>query len=343
MLRQTLALGALAVVMTAWVSPIQAQELNWAEKMFSELKHDFGTVARGADTRATIVVTNIYEEDVSIGNVGTTCGCTAAKPDKNLLKTREQAQIEIKMNTVKFMRRKDSNVLVTLTFHGPQGSSTKEVKVPITAYIRSDVVITPEPGNADFGAVEFGAGAERKLEIAYAGRDNWNIKDVRVPNNNIEAGVKEVSRGPGRVSYELTVRLKPNAPLGSLHEQITLVTDDANAPEVPVLVMGKVEPDISVYPPSYTLGNLRPGESKTFQVVVKGKRPFTIAHIQCESADCFEVKQPTDEAKTVHIVPFKMTAPEKAGEFTEKFTFTIEGRPEPVMFQASGMIAAAGT
>jgi hypothetical protein len=329
----------MAVLVMCGSATVFAQELNWAEKMFSELKHDFGTVARGADTRSTIVLTNIYEEDVTIDNVGTTCGCTAAKPDKNFLKTREQAFIEVKMNTVKFMRRKDSNVDVTLTFHGPQGAATKTVRIPITAYIRSDVVVTPEPGNADFGNVEFGAGGERKLEVAYAGRDDWAIRDVRVPNDKIEAFVQETSRTPGRVTYALTVRLKNTAPLGVIQDQITLITDDANAPEVPVLVMGRVEPDIVVSPAVFPLGTLKPGDQKEFRVVVQGKRPFVIEHIQCEAANCFEMKQPTGEAKNVHIVPFKITAPNQPGKFTERFTFTIAGRPEPVIFQAEGVIA----
>lgn len=316
----------------------QQRQLNWAEKMFSELSHDFGTVARGADTRATLVVTNIYEEDVTIVNVGTTCGCTAAQPDKTHLKTHEQARVEIQMNTTKFMRRKDSNVDVTLTFHGANGSSTKTVRVPITAYIRSDVVLTP--GNADFGTVEYGTGAERKIEVAYAGRDNWAIKGVRVGNDKLAAEVRELSRSPGQVTYELTVRLEEGAAMGAISDQIALVTDDANSPEVPVLVTGRIQPDIEVTPSTLPLGKLKPGDVKEFRVVVKGKRPFTIEHIQCDSADCFEVMQPSDQAKTVHIVPFKITAPSTPGDFSENFTFTIGGRSEPLSFRAEGTIAA---
>jgi len=330
---------ALAFSLWAPAAHAQQQNLNWAEKMFSELKHDFGTVARGADTRAYLVVENIYEEDVSIDNVGTTCGCTAAKPNKTLLKTGEQAEIEIKMNTVKFMRRKDSNVDVTLTFRGPRGSSTKTVRVPITAYIRSDVVITPEPGNANFGSVEYGQGAERTLEVAYAGRDNWQIQGVRVPDDRLEASVTELSRTAGQVRYALTIRLKDDAPMGAFQDKIQLLTDDRSSPEVPVLVMGNVEPDI-VFAPSgnFPLGNLKPGETKEFRVVLKGKRPFTIQHIQCDSADCFEVQAPGEAMKTVHVVPFKMTAPDKPGEFSEKFTFTIAGRDEPLTCTAQGNI-----
>lgn len=334
--------GAIPLLLCLTALPASAQEQNWATKMFSELSHDFGTVARGADTRANLVIENIYQEDVTIDNVATTCGCTAAKPDRTLLKTGDKAVIEIKMNTVKFMRRKDSNVDVTLTFRGPQGSSTKTVRVPITAYIRSDVVITPEPGSANFGSVEYGQPAERTLNVAYAGRDDWQITDVRVPDERISATVREVFRGGGQVRYDLHVVLKDNAPLGPIQDQIRLITNDTHAPEVPVLVLGNVEPDI-VFAPSgeFQLGTLKPGEVKEFRIVLKGKRLFAIQHIQCDAADCFEVQAPGDVQKTVHVIPFKMTAPDKPGPFSENFTFTISGRAEPMVCKAVGVITGS--
>jgi len=334
-----LTLSAFAVVALATAAPpVHAQQqLNWAEKMFSELKHDFGTVARGADVRHYIVVKNIYKEDIEITNVGTTCGCTAAKPDKKHLKTHEEARIEVQMNTKKFMRRKDSNVDVTLRFNGVH---SRTVRIPITAYIRSDVVLAP--GNAEFGSVEFGQATTRTIDISYAGRDSWTIKDVRVGNKNLSAEVKQMARGGGRVGYQLVISVRPGAEIGTLNDQIVLVTDDATSPEVPVRVSGLIEPDIVVTPSHFLLGNLKAGEQKTFTVVVKGKRPFSIANIQCgANPDCFEVMKQPQEEKVVHVVPFRVTAPETTGEFKEEFTLEVAGRPVPLKFVADGMIVGS--
>ncbi|MCA8998165.1 MAG: DUF1573 domain-containing protein [Planctomycetaceae bacterium] len=313
------------------------QKLNWAEKMFSELSHDFGTVARGADVRHHIVITNLYEEDVVIQNVDTTCGCTAAKPDKTLLKTGDKALVEVQMDTKKFMRRKDSNVDVTLQFQGEQGASTRTVRVPITAYIRSDVVLTP--GNVDFGAVEVGQPQEQRLSVAYAGREDWKIEQVQVPNSHIHVEAKETVRAGGKVEYELVITLDKQAQIGKLQDQITLITDDPNSPEVPVLVYAKVEPDITIAPAEYPLGNLKPGQVKPFQIVVKGKRDFTIESVECsKSKDCFEVMSLSEQSKSVHVVPFRMVVPEAAGAFEEELTFTIAGRPEPITCRVVGKI-----
>ncbi len=314
----------------------QEKELNWAEKMFSELKYDFGSVARGADVRHDIIITNIYKEDIEIVNVGTTCGCTAATPDKKLLKTHEKARINVEMNTKKFMRQKDSNVDVTVRFNGVH---TKTIRVPISAYIRPDVVVTP--GNAEFGSVEFGNGSERTIDISYAGRDDWTIKDVRIGNDHIKAELKQMARGGGQVSYQLVVRLDNSAPMGTINDQIVLVTDDAKSLEVPIRISGRVEPDIVIAPASFPLGKLTPGEQKTFNVVVRGKHNFTIAGIQCDdNPDCFEVMQLSKEAKSVHVLPLRVTAPMTPGDFKENFTLTIDGRPTPLTFTAEGLIAA---
>jgi len=89
-------LGALLVA----VSSANAEEKDWAQRMFSELEHDFGTVASGSDARHQITVKNLYKEQIRIVNVGTTCGCTAAKPSQDVLETGETAYIEVVMNTV---------------------------------------------------------------------------------------------------------------------------------------------------------------------------------------------------------------------------------------------------
>lgn len=321
-------------------SPLRAEEQvatvgdDWAEKMFSELSHDFGSVARGADVRHKIEVTNLYEETITISNVGTTCGCTAAEPSQKTLKTGETAYIEIVMNTVKFMRDKNSNVDVTLTF---DNRTFKTVRIPIHAYIRPDVVL--EPGRADFGSVEIGQGAEKHISIAYAGRDDWQITDVSSANELIDAAVSETSRGDGRVNYDLVVRVASDAPAGAIHDQIVLTTNDERNPKVEVLVEAEVVADIVVNPSTLELGTLTPGDTKTMSVVVRGRRPFSIEKIECESErDCFKVRLGKD-TRNVHVLPLTVTAPNESGEFSETFYLTIPGREEPVIFTARGTIA----
>ncbi len=326
-----------AVASTLILVPAVARaDQDWAAKMFEKTSHDFGVVARGSDVSYRLKLKNLYKEDVHIADVRTTCGCSAGEPSQTTLKSLEDAYVEIKMDTRKFMRRKDSNVIVT--FDAPL---YQEVTIPITAYIRTDVVV--EPGSAQFGMVDQETGSEQTLKIAYAGRADWKIKSVTTKSEVLDAVAKETTREGGRVDYDLVITLKPGAPAGMLREIVTLVTDDADNPDVPILVEAQVKPDIEVKPAVVSLGTMSPKQSKTVQVVLQGRKPFKIESVTCQKVkDVFEVRLPSKEAK-VQVIPLTVTAPEEPGTLDEQLSVTIDGRKEPVTFRAYGKIAVAGS
>lgn len=320
-------------LLAAWAASASTQELDWAQRMFSELEHDFGVVARGADVRHRIFVKNLYQETVTIADVSSSCGCTSARASQTVLPSGETAYIELVLDTKNHMKQKDPNIDVRLTF---DGINFKTVRIPIHVYIRSDVVI--QPGAVEFGSVDLGAGATQRLSIAYAGRDDWQIREVRCNREMLKAAVQEKHRGGGRVDYELVVQLDPAAPEGTFRDQLLLITDDAGNPFIPLAVSATIEPDIVMGTPEVPLGNLKPGVPKTVTAVIRGRRPFVIEKIECESdRECFKVKLPKDP-KSVHVLPLTVTPPEEKGKFTEEFTVTIAGRSQPLTFRAQGWI-----
>ena len=66
------------VPVSAFVEPGQALNpamvnklgQNWAEQMFSDLTYDFGPVARGAEAKHVIEITNSYKQIVTLSNPG---------------------------------------------------------------------------------------------------------------------------------------------------------------------------------------------------------------------------------------------------------------------------------
>ncbi len=303
--------------------------------MFEKQSHDFGVIARGADATYRFKITNNTTQQVHIANTRTTCGCTAARPSRDLLESGEVAYIEVSMDTRKFTRRKDSNLIVT--FDTP---AYAEVRLPITAYIRTDVVLTP--GMVNFGNVAKGSGSQKKIGIAYAGRSDWKILKVETKNPYMDAKVIEKDRSEGRVNYDLVVDLKEDAPVGDLRSLLVLITDDANSPQVPVLVEGQVEAEITVTPRDVSFGVLTAGSGKrTKNVVLRGRKPFEIEKIESESGDSsYQVQLPTT-TKPVHVLPLSYVPSNKTGKFSETFTITIKGMDEPVQFTAHGEVTTA--
>ncbi len=328
--------GALLLSTVTLTSATEAQELNWAQKMFEKQSIDFGVVARGADCATQLRVRNIYQETIYIRNVSTSCGCSAAKTVVNEIPSGQDAFIDISMDTKRFMRKKDSAALITLT--EPSKGLVQEVRIPLSVYIRTDVVLTP--GSVNFGAVDFGTPAERKIGVAYAGRADWKIMSIHSPRPYMTATAVETARdGRGTVNYEVVVTMAADAPVGVHRELLTILTDDSANPEVPLPVEARVESEYTVQP--VALGIMTTGQSRTVNLVIRGRKPFKIDKIECtHPGESFKVVLP-DAERIVHVMPLTFTAPMEAADVNEEFTVTIAGRSEPITFHATAKVVAA--
>lgn len=296
-----------------FASPVVAQE--WAVKMFETTSHDFGHIARGAKAEYEFVLSNIYVEDVHIAGVRSSCGCTTPIIKKPLLKTYEKGAIIAHINTDTFYGSKGATITVTLDkpFYA-------EVQLHVRSYIRSDVVL--RPGSVELGSIDQGTPVERKLAVAYAGRSDWQILEVRSDNPHIVGHVVETSRSGGQVAYELTVRTDGDLPCGYIHEHLMLVTNDHSSTRVPVPVEGRVLSGITVSPTSLFMGVVEPGQKVTKKLVVKGKKPFRIVSVKCD-ADCFKFDTSGEQTpKTLHLIPITFVAGAKPGKVTH--TIRIE-------------------
>lgn len=286
---------------------------QWAAKMFKVSQHDFGSVAAGATAEFAFEFQNIYEEDLHVAGVRTSCGCTTPRVTKDYLKTWEKSEVIAKFNTQSF--RGQRGATITVVFDKPYYA---EVQLTVNGFIRGDVVF--EPGEVNFGEVDQGQRAERTVEVTYAGRSDWRIVDVRSAGQFFEVELKETERRSGRVSYNMLVRLKENAPPGYFHNQLTLVTDDDRLKSIPIMVQGTVVAPVTVSPPTLFLGVLNPGQKVTKNLVVKGKQPFKVECIDCGEDDKLQFKMPPDSAKNVFVIPVTFTAGDKPGDFSQKIT-----------------------
>lgn len=324
-------------LLTFSVATVSAQDPDWGKKMLDRTDFKFGSVAKGADAALRVKVTNLYKEDIQITSATTGCGCVNwdVKQLPVVIPSGKEMLLTLRLNTIQYDGERKSKA--TLALFEPTLGSSDQIELPVEAYIRKDIVMIP--GSVNFGAVELGKGAEQKIAINYAGRNDWKITQVRAANTNLTPQIVEKSRGNGLVNYELVVALKPDAPAGLLRDQITLTTDDVNNPQVPVLVEAIVEADIVLVDAQF--GSVVVGQTKTANVIIRGKKPFKIEKIErTKSDESFKVKTPSATA-TVHSLPLTFTVPNEPGPFEEEFFLTISGREQPVTFKAKGRIVEA--
>lgn len=293
----------------------EASAQQWAKRMFTQLDHDFGTVARGAKSEYEFELKNIFKEDVHLSSVTSSCGCTSPSITKQDLKTYEVSSILAKFNTRTFLGQRGATLTVTI-----DKPYYAQVQLHVKGYIRSDVVL--EPGGVEFGSVDHGATAEKTIDISYAGRGNWKILEAKSGSDYLDTSVKETRRKDGRVSYQLVVKLKEDAPPGYIKEQIVLLTNDQKSKEVPVDVEGQIVTPITVSPSTLFLGAVKPGQKVTKLLVIQGRKPFKVVDVKCEQ-DCFQFTLPTT-AKRVHKIPVTFEAAETAGKMSYKIEITTD-------------------
>lgn len=300
-LLQAAALATAVVGLAA--GPLPAQE--WARKMFTVTSHNFGTVAKGSKTEYRFVFRNIYEEDLHVVGVRTSCGCTSPTVTKRDLKTHETAEVVATFNTRTFQGQHGATL--TITFDKPFYA---EVQLRVAGNIRGDV--TFDPPFVDLGTVDLGKGSERQVRVTRLGSTPWEIKDVRSANANFEVSLSKPTREGGRTIYDLTTRLKPGTPAGYVKGQLILVTNDPRATQIPMDVEGRVVAEVTVSPQLLALGAVSAGETVTKNVVIRANREFKITGVFC-SDGCLTCEPKTTPAR-VHILPVTFQAGDTVGK-----------------------------
>ncbi|MBO7134165.1 MAG: DUF1573 domain-containing protein [Bacteroidales bacterium] len=122
--------------------------------LFDKLVHDFGTMEKGSDASCVFTFKNVTKKPVTLTNVKTSCGCTAADWPKEPIAKKKKGSIKVKY---------DSNRI---------GKFTKTIKVfiegdeyPIQLEIKGTIV-SPNANDVKAAPAEKKIDQEKKNEVA---------------------------------------------------------------------------------------------------------------------------------------------------------------------------------
>ena len=135
-------ISLLSTLLSTTLLMSQAGAQEWADKMFGKLSHDFGTVARGADTVYRFEVTNLYKQTMHITGVRSSCGCTTPTVENATIKTHEKAYIVAKFNTRTFVGRHGATLTVSFN------QKPNQKKIPINVSKKMAFFRKPNNNNA---------------------------------------------------------------------------------------------------------------------------------------------------------------------------------------------------
>jgi hypothetical protein len=273
-----------------------AHAAAWADALFAERAHDFGTVPRGAKVRHNFVLKNETAEPVSILNVRASCGCTTGRPSRSLVEPGASATVEAEMDTRNFVGKKATTLHVALV---SAGGREAEVKLSVSSTILSDIVLNP--GTIDFGSVSRGQTPTQTLTVERVGMPGWKVERIVSACKAIDATLTETARDGQGVVYLLKVNLLPGMPSGAVRDEIRLLTNDPETPAFPVLVTATIRGDLTASPSVLALGHVPSAGSVQGRFLIRSTRPFAVRAIEGDG-DGFKASVDDLTSKPVHIV-----------------------------------------
>ncbi len=210
-----------------------------------ETHHDFGTIIEGEMAKHEFIVQNVGNADLAIGRVNASCGCTAAKPQKSVLKPNEKTAIQVEFNSQNRLGPQEKFVYVFS--NDPQ---TPELKLSFTGVVVDKNTAMSKDGKSarmklgvashDFGDVEEGKIVEFKVEFKNIGNAVLNITDVKTSCGCTAALLSSKSLQPGE-SGTLRIDLDTSNREGKLTRTVTLYSNDPKEPNQTVTLFVNIE------------------------------------------------------------------------------------------------------
>jgi hypothetical protein len=317
--------GYAALVLGTALSTSIVEGASWGDRLFGELSHDFGPVARGAKVRHSFLLTNRLNEPVSILDVRASCGCTTGRASTSIIAPGGTATVDAEMDTRNFVGRKATVLYVSLVTASGRGV---EVRLGVTSTILSDIVLNP--GTVDFGVVARGQSPERTLSIERVGQPDWRAVRMISGCRAIDASLTETARDNQRVAYVLRVTFNPTTPPGTIRDEIRVVTNDAESSVIPVQITGMVRGDLTATPSLMDLGKVVSAGGAQGKILVRASKPFTIRSIEGEG-DGFKASLDNTTSKPAHIVTLAYYPEESntRGDLRRVFRMQTDLKGEP--------------
>jgi hypothetical protein len=282
-----------------------ASAANWADGLFDELSKDFGAVPRGPALTHPFRLVNKTSKPIHIAGVRVSCGCTTAQVLKPSLSPGEETVILARMDTTRFTGVK--TVTIHVQFDRP---SFDEVRLWVQAIARDDFNLTPD--TLAFGQVKRGSSPVVSATLTFQSSVSTQILDVRSETNYIQPGLKEVSRQANQATYQLSARLRGDAPVGKWFTDIWLKTNNPSIPQIRIPVTVEIESSLSISPEAVVIGTVKAAAESERRVIVRGVKPFKIIGIDGTDKE-LSVEDSNPDEKKIHVLTVKLK-PARSGE-----------------------------
>lgn len=238
----------ISIVMLLIISVIILSQCNYAQnspKIYSpKTDHEFGEILEGQLVKHDYEIKNIGNEELKIDKVRASCGCTAAQPESNSLKSGESTKIKVEFDTHGRMGLQEKTVYVFTN-----DPNTPQLKLTFNATIVQSLS-TPADGKSaklvleknriDFGDVEEGKVVESKINFKNSGNGVLEIIDVKTSCGCTAALLSSKKLNPGE-DGSIKIELDTANREGKLTRTVTLYSNDPSQANQIITLSANIE------------------------------------------------------------------------------------------------------
>ena len=293
---------------------VPAHAATWAEGMFEDLAHDFGSVPRGPMVTHQYRLTNNTGQTVRITSVRVSCGCTSATALQGTLAPGQSTAVLAQMDTTRFIGPK--TVTIYVQFDQPRW---EEVRLSITANSRTDIAIVPE--SLAFGPVSRGSHVARQTSVTLSG--GTQLVSVAAESNYVQLTAKGTQGNGVDSTYEITATLRPDTPVGKWFTDVWLNTNNPATPRIRVPLTVDVEPALNLSPATAAFGAVTTGAETERRVILRGPQPFKVKEVKGTDDRVSVATGDGDEARPVHVLTVKVKSP-ATGDLSRTLTIVTD-------------------
>jgi hypothetical protein len=223
-----LILGFLLLLFSITYGQIVGPKISYQESNF-----DFGDVNEGEVVVHNFEIYNTGGDVLKINHVRASCGCTAVKPEKDVLEPGEGTTIKVSFNTTRRKGKQRKHVYVL-----SNDPENPEVRLSFTANINevaegkktsSRPVLKFDKYQHNFGRVTEGEVAEWNVGFRNLGNKPLNIKEVKSSCGCTAAVLSSKNLKPGEEG-ELNIKFDTKDRSGKVTRTVTVFSDDPDQP-----------------------------------------------------------------------------------------------------------------
>jgi len=197
-----------------------------------QLNYDFGEVLQGGKVDFNFRFRNAGDEILEVGNVRSSCGCTAALLSARRIAPGDMGELQATFDSTRFQGAVTK--VISLDSNDPQ-----QPQISFTLYgnVKAEVLLQPERVN--WGVVESQQPLESLLTISNLSRKTITLEAPKSTNPAVSAELSALQIPPGgQVELRLTAKVtEEQARLGGY---VIIATDHASYPQLRVPVSARL-------------------------------------------------------------------------------------------------------